>query len=78
MIYLLIPCGVRSETEDIRLFTTYSMLETIMRRGIQSRRLQGQPVEWCFAVGYEGGDEEVRPVFIFDINQHGDIVRRPF
>lgn len=78
MIYLLLPFDGEAKTESIRLFGTYAMLETIMRRGAQSRRILGQSAQWCLAIGYEAGDEEARPVFVFTVNEYGDIEREPF
>ena len=76
MFYILIPTGV-SELEDMRIFGTYSMLETVMRRGAHRRIVRHEEPQWCYAIGYDG-DEELKPVFVFDINDMGDIVRSPY
>lgn len=78
MIYLLIPVDGEHKAESIRLFGTYAMLETIMRRGAQSRLILGRTAQWCIAIGYEIGDEEARPIFVFSLNEHGDMKREPF
>lgn len=76
MIYLLFPRG-DVNWGDVRLFSTYAMLETAMLCGAEISRRLGMTDPWCVAVGYDG-DEELRPVFLFEISPSGDILRNPF
>lgn len=70
---MLIPTG-GAEWEDMRLFSEFSAVEQVMKRGIHQRMLQKKNVEWCFVIGYDGTDE-LKPVFGFHITEDGDIVR---
>jgi hypothetical protein len=73
MVFMLVPTG-GAEWEDMRIFTTYSAVEQVMKRGIEERRAKNKHVEWCFVVQYEGTDE-VRPVFTYHITESGNIIR---
>lgn len=73
MIYMLVPTG-GAEWEDMRLFTEFSAVEQVMRRGINQRRLKNKYIEWCFVIAYDGTDE-LKPVFEFHITENGDIIR---
>lgn len=73
MIFLLVPTG-NAEWSDMRMFTSYSSVEQVMKQGIQQCRNKKRFVQWCFVVAYEGGDE-VYPVFEFHITETGDIIR---
>ena len=73
MIYMLIPTG-GAEWEDMRLFSEFSAVEQVMKRGINERRLRKKHLEWCFVIAYDGTDE-LKPVFEFHITQIGDIIR---
>ncbi len=73
MIYLLVPTG-NAEWTDLRMFTSFSCVEQIMKQGIERRRIQRRHVEWCFVVAYEGGDE-IYPAFEYHITEHGTIIR---
>ena len=59
---------------DVRMFTSYSSVEQVMKQGIQVCRKEKRRVQWCFVVAYEGGDE-VYPAFEFHITERGDIIR---
>lgn len=73
MVYLLVPTG-GAEWEDMRIFTTFSSVEQVMRKGINERRLRNRYLEWCFVIQYEGVDE-LKPVFEYHITNNGDIIR---
>lgn len=73
MIYLLVPTG-GAEWTDLRMFTSYTCVEQIVKQGIQQRYIQRRHIDWCFVIAYEGTDE-LRPVFEFHITSTGDIVR---
>lgn len=73
MIFLLIPTG-SPDWEDLRMFTTYSSVEQVMKRGIEQRRAKKKHIEWCFVIAYTG-DDEIYPTFEFHITETGDIIR---
>jgi hypothetical protein len=73
MIFMLVPTE-SAEWEDMRLFTTYSSVEQVMKRGIEHRRIKNKHLEWCFVVQYDGTDE-LSPVFTYHITDTGDVIR---
>lgn len=73
MIYLLVPTG-GADWKDLRMFTSYTCVEQIVKQGIQQRHIQHRHLDWCFVIAYEGTDE-LRSVFEFHITPNGDIVR---
>jgi hypothetical protein len=70
MIFVLVVGG----QTDIRLFQSYSAVEQVMKRGIQTASKRGQPPNWCYVIEYTGIDE-LLPTFAYYINDFGDIVR---
>ncbi len=56
MIYLLVPTG-HPDWDDMRIFTSFSMVEQVVAKGIEDRRKAGQSERWCFVIAYNGTDE---------------------
>ncbi len=61
MIYLLVPTG-NPEWDDMRIFTSFSLVEQVVATGIDERKKRGQSERWCFVIAYDGTDE-LRPLW---------------
>lgn len=70
MIFILVSLG----DDDIRVFSSYSLVEQVMKIGIQEALALGREPNWCYTMGYSGIDELV-PIYTYYISPNGDIVR---
>ncbi len=61
MIYLLVPTG-NPDWDDMRLFSSFSMVEQVVAKGIEDCRKCGRSERWCFVIAYDGVDE-LRPLW---------------